>query len=183
MNYGSYISNCFFYEELSRIVGCHIADEWLRHQKALPSSLMRASSCHPIKNQKIQLSGSNGGVSKESSIGLSGPIFAQTPFHNNFERASTAVQMAMKDETAELCFLQIRLSQPDLQAIDIRRARDTSSLLSSLYSPRTAVRLVKASCGTGSSMHSDRSGAPGNIGLLFTDAAHTILDYDAALHG
>ena len=176
MHHGSHISNCYFFEELSRTVGNQVAEEWIRKQVIIPRPLVRASSCSKAQNVMIEHDTASrnmppGGGQKYSSCLIDSKTSQPKANFDHLPR----VQVSMKDEIASIPFQQSKT----LQALDIRRARDTSSLLSSLSSPRTAARLVKASCGASSAGHStlgDRRGQAGNLGLLFTDAAHTILD-------
>ena len=167
MNYGSKISNWYFFEELSRTVGAQVAEDWFRGQKAIA----RSSGC--CKNQISEEK-----VSRPSVVSKLLITRASAPRPSKLSSFGEPTNMSIRDEAGEMRFPQTILSQP----IEICRARDTSSLLSS--SPRTVARLTRAcsaaSPGLGATCDRHRRSLSAErdarLGLLYTDAAHTILD-------
>ena len=148
MNYGSKISNWYFFEELSRTVGAQVAEDWFRGQKAIA----RSSGC--CKNQISEEK-----VSRPSVVSKLLITRASAPRPSKLSSFGEPTNMSIRDEAGEMRFPQTILSQP----IEICRARDTSSLLSS--SPRTVARLTRAcsaaSPGLGATCDRHRRSLPG----------------------
>uniref|UniRef100_A0A7S0QN74 Uncharacterized protein n=1 Tax=Cryptomonas curvata TaxID=233186 RepID=A0A7S0QN74_9CRYP len=156
---GSHISNWFFVEELTRTVGAETADRWVRHQTVNASRLKRCRS-NPAKPSPL------------SSLTVS-PTLSSTSFRSHLGGNQSMREMTtIKDEAADMSFPQ----QPKTSILsDLPCFRDTSSFLPSQS------RQPRSSCGAAASISAlcDRRVLPdreARLGLLFTDAAHTVLD-------
>ena len=162
---GSQISNWFFVQELTRTVGAETADRWVRHQTVHSQArLKRCHSDNPEKAKTLPVPNVTFGSSLKS-----------TSFESHQRDVRSLREMtAIGDEAADMSFPQ-QPKAPSL--IDLYCFRDTSSFLPSQS------RHPRSSCGAASASISalcDRrvisADLESRMGLLFTDAAHTVLD-------
>jgi hypothetical protein len=160
---GSHISNWFFVGELTRTVDAETANRWVRHQTVHPSRLKRCLSVNPKKV-------------KESPMPnvIVSPTLSSTSFHG-YEQ-SIREMTATKDEAADMSFPQ-QLQPKTLGSIHLLCFRDTSSLLlSQSRNPRGPCGAASASISVFCDCHLLPADRKARMGLLFTDAAHTVLD-------